>query len=118
MVLVAETDTVGDLKALIFSQTTIPVERQKILNLCKGKLPEDDTVIAHLNLQDRPKNEFNVLGTWREVSRFSSRSETLISQRETGTPLGREVKASLDLGPQESLDEKVYLVYWLFSMSS
>jgi hypothetical protein len=60
---VAETDTVGDLKALVFSQTTIPVERQKILNLCKGKLPEDDTVLAHLNLQDRPKKEFNVLGT-------------------------------------------------------
>lgn len=59
----AETDTVGDLKALVFSQTTIPVERQKILNLCKGKLPEDDTVLAHLNLQDRPKKEFNVLGT-------------------------------------------------------
>lgn len=59
---VAETDTVGDLKALIFSQTTVPVERQKILNLCKGKLPEDDTVLAHLNLQDRPKKEFNVLG--------------------------------------------------------
>jgi hypothetical protein len=59
---VAETDTVGDLKALIFSQTTIPVERQKILNLCKGKLPEDDVVLEHLNLRDRPKKEFSVLG--------------------------------------------------------
>lgn len=60
---VAETDTVGDLKALIFSQTTIPLERQKILNLSKGKLPEDETVLSHLNLREKLKKEFTVLGT-------------------------------------------------------
>ena len=31
-----------DLKAVIFSMTDVPPERQKILGLVKGKLPPDD----------------------------------------------------------------------------
>jgi ubiquitin-like domain-containing CTD phosphatase 1 len=53
---------VGDLKALIFSQTTVPPERQKILSLVKGKLPDDEVALSHLQLHERAGKEFTVLG--------------------------------------------------------
>jgi len=81
---VAESDTVGDLKALIFSQTTIPVERQKILSLTKGKLPDDETVLGQLKLHERAGKEFSVLGT----------------------PIGKELQASLYNGPSDALNEQ------------
>ena len=64
---VAETDTVEDLKALIFSQTTVPVKRQKLLGLTKGKLPTDETILAHLKLHERAGKEFSVVGQWDVV---------------------------------------------------
>ncbi|CAD6577055.1 MAG: hypothetical protein CYPHOPRED_000154 [Cyphobasidiales sp. Tagirdzhanova-0007] len=81
---IAESDTVGDLKALIFSQTTIPVERQKILGLVKGKLPEDEVVLSQLQLSGLSGKIFAVLGT----------------------PIGKEAKAVSAVGPSESLDEQ------------
>ena len=59
---VAETDTVGDLKALVFSQTTVPPERQKIIGLAKGKLSDDDVTIAQLQLHEKAGKEFTVIG--------------------------------------------------------
>lgn len=41
-------ETVGDLKALLYSLTDVPFERQKILGLTKGKLPSDDTLLGSL----------------------------------------------------------------------
>ena len=35
-------DTLGDLKAVLYSLTDVPPTRQKILGLTKGKLPSDD----------------------------------------------------------------------------
>lgn len=44
---------VYDLKVMLFSQTNVPPERQKILGLVKGKLPPEDArmyVLVHLSL--------------------------------------------------------------------
>ncbi|KAH7911418.1 HAD subfamily IIID h [Hygrophoropsis aurantiaca] len=65
---VAEYDRVYDLKAALMSLTNVPLERQKILGLVKGKLPPDQARIADIKL-------------------ISSRKFTLI-----GTPEGDEIK--------------------------
>ncbi|KDN45936.1 HAD-superfamily subfamily IIID h protein [Tilletiaria anomala UBC 951] len=41
-------DEVSDLKAILFSLTDVPAERQKLIGLTKGKLPSDDTLIGQL----------------------------------------------------------------------
>lgn len=41
-------DAVTDLKAMLFSMTDVPPERQKILGLVRGKLPIDETVLGDL----------------------------------------------------------------------
>lgn len=52
-------DTVQDLKAILFSMTDVPPERQKILGLAKGKLPIDSTSLGEIvyppaSLRDSP----------------------------------------------------------------
>jgi ubiquitin-like domain-containing CTD phosphatase 1 len=47
---VVASDTVGDLKALLWSLTSVPVERQKIVGLVKGKLPGDEAEVVSLGL--------------------------------------------------------------------
>jgi ubiquitin-like domain-containing CTD phosphatase 1 len=52
-------DTVQDLKAILFSMTDVPPERQKILGLVRGKLPDDATTLGQLvfppaSLRDSP----------------------------------------------------------------
>jgi len=58
---VAESDRVFDLKAALLSLTNVPVERQKILGLVKGKLPPDEETIASLKLTTGKK--FMLVGT-------------------------------------------------------
>ncbi|KAI0032824.1 HAD-like domain-containing protein [Vararia minispora EC-137] len=58
---IAESDRVHDLKAVLFSLTNVPPERQKILGLVKGKLPPEDARIGDLNLVSGKK--FNLVGT-------------------------------------------------------
>ncbi|PWN87432.1 hypothetical protein FA10DRAFT_255879 [Acaromyces ingoldii] len=41
-------DTVADLKAILFSLTDVPADRQKLLGLTRGKLPADEAPIADL----------------------------------------------------------------------
>ncbi|UZJ57016.1 hypothetical protein CBS101457_006336 [Exobasidium rhododendri] len=43
-------DTVTELKAIIFSMTDIPPERQKIFGLMKGKLVDEDTPLGDLQI--------------------------------------------------------------------
>lgn len=42
------TDTVSDLKAVLFSLTDVPPQRQKLMGLAKGKLPPDDISIGDI----------------------------------------------------------------------
>ncbi|TFK30056.1 ubiquitin family proteint [Coprinopsis marcescibilis] len=58
---IAETDRVYDLKTSIRDLTTVPIERQKILGLVKGKLPPDQACIADLRLGSAKK--FSLIGT-------------------------------------------------------
>ncbi|KAH6918444.1 ubiquitin family proteint [Coprinopsis sp. MPI-PUGE-AT-0042] len=58
---IAETDRVYDLKTSLVDLTTVPVERQKILGLVKGKLPPDDHLVADLKLP--PGKKFTLIGT-------------------------------------------------------
>ncbi|GAA5980083.1 hypothetical protein JCM10908_001528 [Rhodotorula pacifica] len=63
---VVESDTIGDLKAVLFSLTNVPPERQKIVGLAKGKLPGDEQEVVKLGLgpgaTSKPK-EFMMIGT-------------------------------------------------------
>ncbi|KAF8892432.1 HAD-like domain-containing protein [Infundibulicybe gibba] len=58
---IADSDRVFDLKAILYSLTTVPPTRQKILGLIKGKLPADQCRIADLRLQTGKK--FILVGT-------------------------------------------------------
>ncbi|KAG2019996.1 ubiquitin family proteint [Coprinopsis cinerea AmutBmut pab1-1] len=58
---IAETDRVYDLKTTLKELTTVPIERQKILGLVKGKLPPDQCLIGDLNLPSGKK--FTLVGT-------------------------------------------------------
>ncbi|KAH8917436.1 ubiquitin family proteint [Atractiella rhizophila] len=80
---VCSTDTVGDLKAIIFSLTNVPIERQKILGLVKGALPSDEVALS----------------SSLEAFRNSSKTLTLI-----GTPEGQELRKIQDEAPDVSND--------------
>jgi hypothetical protein len=43
---------VGDLKQLLWSLTTVPPDRQKLVGLVKGKLPGDEEEVIKLGLGD------------------------------------------------------------------
>ncbi|CAE6364645.1 unnamed protein product [Rhizoctonia solani] len=58
---IAESDCVLDLKDKLFSVTRVPNERQKILGLVKGKLPDDSVRIAQLKFS--PSKKFTLVGT-------------------------------------------------------
>ncbi|VDB82711.1 unnamed protein product [Peniophora sp. CBMAI 1063] len=58
---IAESDRVYDLKVMLFSQTNVPPERQKILGLVKGKLPPEDARMGDLKLVSGKK--FSLVGT-------------------------------------------------------
>ena len=49
-VTVVESDTVGDLKATLWSLTSVPPSRQKLVGLVKGKLPGDEAEVVSLGL--------------------------------------------------------------------
>ncbi|KAM0756613.1 HAD-superfamily subfamily IIID h [Meredithblackwellia eburnea MCA 4105] len=59
---VVESDTVGDLKTLVWSMTSVPPDRQKILGLVKGRLPADEIEVKTF-LSDGRRKEFMMLGT-------------------------------------------------------
>ncbi|THH30762.1 hypothetical protein EUX98_g3437 [Antrodiella citrinella] len=58
---IAESDRVFDLKTTLQEQTNVPPERQKILGLVKGKLPDDGVKIGDLKLVSGKK--FTLIGT-------------------------------------------------------
>ncbi|POY71456.1 hypothetical protein BMF94_5769 [Rhodotorula taiwanensis] len=65
-VTVVESDTIGDLKAVLFSLTNVPPERQKIVGLAKGKLPGDHEEVVKLGLgpgAPSKAKEFMMIGT-------------------------------------------------------
>lgn len=45
-----QSDLILDLKAALWSLTNVPVERQKIVGLVKGKLPGDEVEVVSLGL--------------------------------------------------------------------
>ncbi|KAG8954190.1 hypothetical protein FRC04_000411 [Tulasnella sp. 424] len=57
----ADSDRVFDLKEKLYTLTSVPFERQKILGLVKGKLPADEATIASLKLPEGKK--FQLIGT-------------------------------------------------------
>ncbi|KAG8937308.1 hypothetical protein FRC02_000078 [Tulasnella sp. 418] len=57
----ADSDRVYDLKEKLYTLTSVPFERQKILGLVKGKLPDDEAVIRDLKLVNGKK--FQLIGT-------------------------------------------------------
>ncbi|KAF8759631.1 Beta-eliminating lyase [Rhizoctonia solani] len=58
---IAESDCVLDLKDKLFSLTRVPNERQKILGLVKGKLPDDSVRVAEMKFS--PGKKFTLVGT-------------------------------------------------------
>jgi ubiquitin-like domain-containing CTD phosphatase 1 len=47
---VPQLDTIGDLKSLLWTLTSVPPERMKLLGLVKGKLPGDEQEMGSLGL--------------------------------------------------------------------
>ncbi|BGP21677.1 hypothetical protein JCM10295v2_000552 [Rhodotorula toruloides] len=80
---VVESDTVGDLKQLLWSLTSVPPERQKLVGLTKGKLPGDEEAVVKLGL-----GAGATMGNLKEFMMI-------------GTPEGEEAKA---IGPSERED--------------
>ncbi|KAB5596234.1 Cysteine desulfurase NFS1 [Ceratobasidium theobromae] len=60
-VTIAESDRVLDLKEKLFTLTRVPNERQKILGLVKGKLPDDSVRVADMKFA--PTKKFTLVGT-------------------------------------------------------
>ncbi|GAA5994881.1 uncharacterized protein JCM10292_004410 [Rhodotorula paludigena] len=82
VVRVLESDTVGDLKHLLWSLTSVPPERQKLVGLVKGRLPGDEQEVVKLGLGA------DSVGKVKEFMMI-------------GTPEGEEAKA---VGPTEKDD--------------
>ncbi|KAI9138930.1 HAD subfamily IIID h [Paraphysoderma sedebokerense] len=53
--------SIGELKTQLAVLTSVPVDRQKLVGLFKGKLPPNDTIISSLNL--KPDQSFLLIGT-------------------------------------------------------
>ncbi|KAI5478438.1 ubiquitin-like domain-containing CTD phosphatase 1 [Pseudohyphozyma bogoriensis] len=60
---VTASDTVGDLKGVLWSLTSVPPQRQKIVGLVKGKLPDDAVEVASLGLKEGIVKAFMMIGT-------------------------------------------------------
>ncbi|GAA6036906.1 hypothetical protein JCM8097_006347 [Rhodosporidiobolus ruineniae] len=65
---IVESDTVGDLKQLLWSLTSVPPDRQKLVGLVRGKLPGDEEEVVKLGLGEGAaaggkKKEFMMIGT-------------------------------------------------------
>ncbi|GAA5835350.1 hypothetical protein JCM3766R1_004764 [Sporobolomyces carnicolor] len=84
-----ESDTVGDLKAILFSLTGVPPERMKLVGLIKGKLPGDDQEIVKLGLQPRTSSVIADASATAPVNKAAKRKEFMM----IGTPEGQEHKA-------------------------
>ena len=54
---------VGDLKALVEDETAVPAKRQKLIGLCKGRLPSDEQPLSSLGLRGGPPFRFTLMGT-------------------------------------------------------
>jgi len=55
--------TIRDLKAVIYSVTAVPPERQKILGLVLGQIPADDVLLSTLQFKIKKGVHFKLLGT-------------------------------------------------------
>lgn len=65
---VAESDTVGDLKQVLWSMTSVPPDRQKLIGLTKGTLAADEVPLSNLGLggstsTSGKRKEFMMIGT-------------------------------------------------------
>ncbi|GAA6013232.1 hypothetical protein JCM11491_006322 [Sporobolomyces phaffii] len=87
---IAQSDTVGDLKATLFSLTGVPPDRMKLVGLIKGKLPADEEEVVKLGLATSDGAS--------GASSTTKRKEFMM----IGTPEGQEHKA---VGPVNTGDE-------------
>lgn len=73
------------MKATLYSLTNVPLERQKIIGLVRGKLPPDeDTMYVHLNLT---KDDAQLGFVRRSLKLVDGKKFTLV-----GTPEGDGLK--------------------------
>lgn len=68
-VTVVESDTVGDLKATLWSLTSVPPHRQKLVGLVKGKLPGDEAEVVSLGLGGGAPKQFMMVSLARWTTR-------------------------------------------------
>ncbi|KAH9817826.1 hypothetical protein DFH28DRAFT_1080954 [Melampsora americana] len=61
-----KTETIGDLKVMIYSLTAVPPDRQKILGLVPGKLPLDNVLLSTIEFKMKRGAHFTLLGTPEE----------------------------------------------------
>ena len=55
--------SMADLKHILECETMVPVHRQKLLGLVKGKLPGDEVRLSELALKGKPPHKFMLMGT-------------------------------------------------------
>ncbi|KAJ9097856.1 hypothetical protein QFC19_006648 [Naganishia cerealis] len=67
-------DRLYDFKAMIYSLTAVPPERQKLIGLVKGKIPGDETCFKDLAIPGSGVRKFACIGTPQEMT-FKDPSE-------------------------------------------
>lgn len=107
---VVASDTVGDLKAMLWSLTSVPVDRQKIVGLVKGKLPGDEAEVVSLGLLQgggapKPFMMVSLVCSGGGARRSLSSPLSLV---QIGTPEGEEHK---EVGPTENRAAEVDIDY-------
>ncbi|KAK4057984.1 hypothetical protein OIO90_000723 [Microbotryomycetes sp. JL221] len=88
---VVETDCLGDVKATLWSLTSVAPERQKLVGLVKGKLPGDEVEVKSLGLSATGSaRKFMMVGT--------------PEGQELGPPPPSETEVDIDYSGQDMLD--------------
>lgn len=108
-VTVVESDTVGDLKGVLFSLTEVPPARQKIVGLVKGKLPGDEAEVVSLGLVQPGGGPKQFMMVSRRACRARARSGAhALLALQIGTPEGEEHK---EMGPPVQRDAELDVDY-------
>lgn len=81
-VTVVESDTVGDLKATLWSLTSVPPQRQKLVGLVKGKLPGDEAEVVSLGLGGGAPKQFMMVSWAGQEGRAPRPGSTTLTSRD------------------------------------
>ncbi|EGF98098.1 uncharacterized protein MELLADRAFT_96163 [Melampsora larici-populina 98AG31] len=82
-----KTETIGDLKVMIYSLTAVTPERQKILGLVPGKLPLDDVLLSTIEFKMKRGAHFTLLGTPEENTILRSQDGTKATNDQAHHPV-------------------------------